>query len=129
MKRFILHKRTKQVLAITLGAVAMASPLLAFASAQDFGDIASNISSNYNATAKFLTGGAYVLGASAVIFGVHKFWQKAHDNGNQIKAMHYTIPLAAGGALIAVAATAGVPVASIFGAGTQGTGTQGTTTY
>jgi|GEM_PF-4350585 len=127
-RRKIVLRRT---LSITLGAIALASPLLAFASAQDAGSVAANVTSNFSDLAKLGTGGAYLAGIFGVVFGVHKFWQKSHDNNGQVKFAHYAIPAVAGGALIAVAASAGVPVATLFGAGVNSTtaGVSGTTTY
>ena len=131
MKSVSPKNRTKQVVVLALGAIALASPLLAFATAQDAGAVAANVTGNFSALSKFLTGGAYVVGAAGVFHGIHKFWQKSHDQGNQVKASHYTIPIIAGGAFIAVAATAGVPVATLFGSGVNSTtaGDSGTTTY
>jgi hypothetical protein len=125
------HHRIRQAVVLTVGAVTLASPLLSFASAQDLGDIAQNVTSNFSALSKFLTGGAYVVGAAGIFHGIHKFWQKSHDQGNQIKATHYVIPIVAGGAFIAVAATAGFPVATLFGSGVNSStaGDSGTTTY
>ena len=127
----IQPKHVKSAVVLALGAVAMASPLLAFASAQDAGAVAANVTGNFGPIAKFLTGGGYVVGAGAVLHGLHKFWQKSHDNQGQIKAGHYTIPVVAGGALIAFAATAGVPVATLFGGGVNSNtaGVNGSTTY
>jgi hypothetical protein len=123
--------RTKQVIVLALGAVALASPLFAFASAQAVGTVANNVTGNFSDLSRFLTGGAYVTGAGGVFHGIHKFWQKSHDQGNQVKASHYAIPIIAGGAFIAVAATAGVPVATLFGSGvnSSGAGDSGTTNY
>jgi uncharacterized membrane protein len=123
------HHRIRQAVVLTVGAVALASPLLSFASAQDIKDIAQNVTGNFSAVSRFVTGGAYVLGAFGIVHGLHKFWQKSHDQGNQIKAQHYGIPIIAGGMLIAFAAAAGVPVATLFGGSTSTTGDSGTTTY
>ncbi|MBU2853442.1 hypothetical protein [Acidithiobacillus ferriphilus] len=126
-----MKNRTKQYVVLALGAVALASPLLAFASAQAIGQVANNVSGNFSDLSRFLTGGAYVTGAAGIFHGIHKFWQKSHDQGNQVKASHYMIPALAGGAFIAVAATAGVPVATLFGGGvnSSGAGDSGTTSY
>lgn len=129
------RNRNKQVIitAVTLavGVVALFDPLLALASAQDAGAVAANVTSNFSDLSKLLTGGAYVVGAAGIFHGIHKFWQKSHDQGGQIKASHYAIPIVAGGAFIAVAATAGVPVATLFGSGVNSTaaGDSGTTSY
>lgn len=130
-KNLVVKNRTKQVIIFTLGVAALASPLFAFASAQNAGAIAANVTGNFSDISKLLTGGAYVLGAGGVFHGIHKFWQKSHDQGNQVKASHYMIPIVAGGAFIAVAATAGVPVATMFGSGVNSTtaGDSGTSTY
>ena len=125
--------KTQQVISLVGGAVLLAVPLLALASAQDAGTIAQNVTNNYSALARGATGGGYLVGSVAILHGIHKFWQKAHDRGGDIKAGHYGIPIVAGGAFIAMAATAGVPVATIFGSGANssasGTGVNGTTTY
>lgn len=129
------RNRSKQVIitAVTMavGVVALFDPLLALASAQNAGAIAANVTSNFSDISKLLTGGAYVVGAAGVFHGIHKFWQKSQDQGGQIKASHYAIPIVAGGAFIAVAATAGVPVATLFGSGVNSTaaGDSGTTSY
>lgn len=124
-------RNVKPYVVLAVSTLAMASPLLAFASAQDIGTIANNVTTNFSNLSKLLTGGAYVVGAAGIFHGIHKFWQKSHDQGNQIKASHYVIPIVAGGAFIAIAATAGVPVATLFGSGVNSSaaGDSGTTTY
>ena len=131
MKSVSPKNRTRQVVVLALGAIALASPLFAFASAQAVGAVANNVTGNFSDLSKFLTGGGYVIGGAAVLHGIHKWWGKSHDNQGQIKASHYTIPVVAGGALIAFAATAGVPVATLFGSGANSSnaGDSGTTNY
>ncbi|MGK9450283.1 DUF6750 family protein [Acidithiobacillus caldus] len=126
------HRKPIIITAVTLavGTIALFDPLLALASTnQNIGAVASNVTGNFSALSKFLTGGAYVIGAGAVIHGIHRFWQKSHDQGNQIKASSYAIPIVAGGALVAVAATIGTPIATLFGGNAQSTGDSGTTSY
>lgn len=123
--------RVGRFVALAVGTIAMSAPVLALASAQNIGAIASNVTGNFSDISKLMTGGAYVLGAAGVIHGIHKWWQKAHDQQGQIKMHNIAIPIGAGGALIAVAATAGVPVATMFGSGVNSgnSGDSGTTTY
>jgi len=125
------NRQFKQVIVLTVGAVALASPLLAFASAQDIKDIAQNVTSNFSALSKLVTASGYVGGAVGVYHGLHKLWQKSHDQGGQIKFMQYAIPIGVGGAFIVMSATMGVPVATLFGGGVNSTaaGDSGTTTY
>ncbi|MDD3759805.1 MAG: hypothetical protein PHO57_03125 [Acidithiobacillus sp.] len=129
------RNRNKQIVitavALAVGTIALFDPLLALASAQNAGVVASNVTGNYSDFSKFLTGGAYVIGAGAVIHGLHKFWQKSHDQGGQIKASSYAIPIVVGGGLVAVAASIGTPVATLFGSGVNSTnaGDSGTTSY
>lgn len=118
-----------RLVSLSVGTVVMAAPLLALAANMDAGSVASNVTSNFSNISKVITGGAYVIGAAAVLHGVHRWWQKAHDNNGQIKASSIFTPIGAGGAMIAIAATAGVPVASMFGTSTSNGSDSGTTSY
>lgn len=127
MKKIAVNK--SRLVTLAAGMVALASPLLAFAGNQDLATVVNHVSSNYSATSKFITGGAYVIGAGAILHGIHRWWQKAHDNNGQIKMHSIAVPILAGGAAIAIAYTAGVPVATLFGSGASNGSDSGTTSY
>lgn len=122
------NHRIKRFVTLAVGTAVLAAPLLASAN-MDIGSVATHVSSNYSSLSKLLTGGAYVIGAGGIIHGLHTLWQKSHDQGGQIKTSKIAIPIIAGGGLIAVAVSAGVPVATLFGTGASNGSDSGTTSY
>lgn len=88
--------------------------------------VATNVTSNFSAIAKLITGGAYIAGFAFAVGAVVKF--KAHkDNPTQVMISQPIALLFVGAALIFIPSVFKITGSSLFGASGTYAGPSGTT--